>query len=215
MLKFEDLSFNYEKQTIVQNLSFEFKDNTITALTGPSGSGKTTLLYLIAGLSKASKGKVINSFQKISVVFQEPRLFPWLTALENITVTGATKEKAQKLLDALFPNESVEDKYPDELSGGMKQRIAIARALAYEPELLLLDEAFKGLDPQTKEATANIVFNEIKEKTCIFVTHDENDLKYCDEHINITSTPISNLELAKSSRKKLNNKPQFMPILLT
>lgn len=199
MLKLENVTFKYDKQTIISDLSFEFKDGAVTAITGASGSGKTTLLYLLSGLSRANTGNIINDHKKIAVVFQEPRLFPWLSALENVTVTGVDQERAKKLIEALFQNESVADKYPDELSGGMKQRIAIARALAYEPDLLLLDEAFKGLDTETRVSVANIVFNEIKGKTCILITHDESDLKYCDEHVNIVSTPISKLDLVKSS----------------
>ena len=199
MLKIDNVTFEYDKQTVIKDLSYEFKYRAVTAITGASGSGKTTLLYLLSGLSKANKGNIINDHKKIAVVFQEPRLLPWLSALENVTVTGADQAQAKRLIAALFPNEDVSKKYPDELSGGMKQRIAIARALAYDPDLLLLDEAFKGLDAKTRALTADIVFNEIKGKTCILITHDESDLKYCEEHVNIASTPISKFVLVKSS----------------
>lgn len=202
MLKFENITFGYNDNLIIKDLSFEIPDNKSIALTGDSGIGKTTLFYLLAGLRKAQKGKIISTYTNVSVVFQEPRLFPWLTALENITVTGASKEIAKKLIASLFDENDVCEKYPHELSGGMQQRIAIARALALTPDLLLLDEAFKGLDAQTKKRTANTVFETMKNKTCIFITHDMSELAYCDEQINISSSPISQLNLEKSIKSK-------------
>ncbi len=201
MLKIENITLKYEDKTVIDGLSYKFTDGTVTAITGASGSGKTTLLYLLSGLNKAQKGTVYNDHQKIAAVFQENRLFPWLSAIDNITITGADVCRAKELLKFLFPNETVDGKYPDELSGGMKQRIAIARALAYEPDLLLLDEPFKGLDKETKTLVANIVFEATKGKTCILITHDEDDLVYCQEHLRISKTPISEFELVKSSNR--------------
>ena len=202
MLKIENLTFKYEDKTIIEGLSYTFSDGVVTAVTGASGSGKTTLLYLLCGLKNAQSGKIYNDHKKTAVIFQEHRLFPWMTAIENITVTGADITRAKKLLKLLFPNEDVGGKYPDELSGGMKQRIAIARALAYEPDLLLLDEPFKGLDKETKAIVANVVFSEMKNKTCILITHDEDDLAYCQEHLSISKNPISRFDLVKSSSPK-------------
>ena len=113
---------------------------------------------------------------------------------------GADISQAKKLLKLLFPNETVEDKYPDELSGGMKQRVAIARALAYEPDMLLLDEPFKGLDSETRNLVSNILFNEMRNKTCILITHDDEDLAYCQEHLHISENPITKFDLVKSSK---------------
>lgn len=202
MLKIENVTFKYEDKTIIDGLSYAFSDGVVTAITGASGSGKTTLLYLLSGLRTSQNGKIYNDHKRIAAVFQEDRLFPWMTAVENITVTGADISRAKELLTLLFPNEMVDGKYPDELSGGMKQRIAIARALAYDPDLLLLDEPFKALDKETKALVCNIVFNEMKNKTCIMITHDEDDLIYCQEHLSISGNPVSQFELVKSSRPK-------------
>lgn len=202
MLKLDNVTFKYEDQAVINCLSYSFSDGITTAITGASGSGKTTLLYLLCGLNKAQSGSVYNDHKRISVVFQDHRLIPWLSALENITVTGADISRAKELLKILFPYENIENKYPDELSGGMKQRVSIARALAYDPDMLLLDEPFKGLDSETRTLVANTVFNEMKNKTCILITHDEGDLAYCQEHLHILETPISKFDLVKSSKLK-------------
>lgn len=199
MLKIENITFKYDDKTIIDGLSHTFSDGVVTAITGASGSGKTTLLYLLSGLRNAQKGNIYNDHKRIAAVFQEHRLFPWMTALENITVTGADISRAKELLKLLFPNDTIDGKYPDELSGGMKQRIAIARALAYEPDLLLLDEPFKGLDKETKAVVADVVFSEMKNKTCILITHDEEELEYAQEHLHVSDPPISQFELVKSS----------------
>jgi ABC-type nitrate/sulfonate/bicarbonate transport system ATPase subunit len=199
MLKIENITLKYEDKTVIDGLSYNFAEGVVTAITGASGSGKTTLLYLLSGLKKAQKGTVYNDHKRIAAVFQEHRLFPWLSAIDNITVTGADISRAKELLNILFPDETVDEKYPDELSGGMKQRIAIARALAYDPDILLLDEPFKGLDKETKTIVANTVFDVIKGKTCILITHDEDDLVYCQEHLRISENPITNFYLVKSS----------------
>ena len=203
MLKFENVTFRYEDKLIIDGLSHTFSDGVVTAVTGASGSGKTTLLYLLSGLKNVQTGNICNDHKKIAAVFQEHRLFPWMTASENITVTGANFALAKELLQLLFPNETIDGKYPDELSGGMKQRIAIARALAYEPDLLLLDEPFKGLDKKTKSIVADVVFSKMKNKTCILITHDEDDLAYCQEHLHILGTPFSSFDLVKSSKSKI------------
>jgi ABC-type nitrate/sulfonate/bicarbonate transport system ATPase subunit len=199
MLKIENITLKYEDKTVIDGLSYNFAEGVVTAITGASGSGKTTLLYLLSGLKKAQKGTVYNDHKRIAAVFQEHRLFPWLSAIDNITVTGADISRAKELLNILFPDETVDEKYPDELSGGMKQRIAIARALAYDPDILLLDEPFKGLDKETKTIVTNTVFDVIKGKTCILITHDEDDLVYCQEHLRISENPITKFDLVKSS----------------
>ena len=198
MISFDNVSFRYGKQLIADGLSYTFRQGAVTAITGPSGIGKTTLLYLLSKLYKPYNGKITNDL-KTAVIFQEDRLLPWLNALENITVTGADEKYARDLLKKFFPCENVERKYPDELSGGMKQRISIARALAIHPELLLMDEAFKGLDVQTRSDVIDLVLTEMKGKTSILITHDDSDLVYCDEHVHISSTPITELSLVKSS----------------
>lgn len=196
MLAIEDLSFRYGKETVLEGLSFVFPEESITGLTGASGVGKTTLLHLLCGLKKPSGGRVNNTL-KTAVIFQEPRLFPWLTAYENVLAVCHDKEKAERALSLLFPDETVVGKYPDELSGGMKQRVSIARALAYEPELLILDEPFKGLDAETKRRTIHTVFHSRPGTTFLLVSHEAADLALCDSVLRLSGKPADRLELEK------------------
>lgn len=202
-LKNVSLTFNSDgrDQTVLQNLSYTFETGRITAITGVSGIGKTTILNLAAGLLRASEGSVINTFAKTAYVFQESRLLPWKTALENVTCVCGDEAKARKYLDMLLPGES--DKYPDELSGGMQQRVAIARAMAYEADLVLLDEAFKGLDEKTKSEVIEILKEHLKGRTAIMITHDKSELSLCDTVLEVNATPISELcEIAVKSGKQ-------------
>lgn len=203
MLTLEHLTLRYEKQTIFDGVSFDFSEGAITGIVGASGIGKSTLLHAIAGLKKCDGGKILSSHERISYIFQEPRLFPWMTALENITVVGADEATAMRYLHALFEDaEEVAKKYPSELSGGMKQRISVARALAYAPDLLLLDEPFRGLDTETKTLVQRLIFNEMQGKTLLLVTHDEADLSLCDKIVRLQGTPVRELILEKSGNRE-------------
>ena len=197
MLMLKDLCFSYDAEPVFKSVTYRFADGRITAITGPSGSGKTTLLYLLAGLKKPTGGTIVNDHTRCAVIFQEPRLFPWMTVLENIKTVGVDDAQARALLSALFEGDNVVEKYPSELSGGMKQRVAIARALAYQPDLLLLDEPFRGLDEETKKRTADVVWKHMQGKTCILITHDADDLFYCHEHVTIEGAPTHGLYTEK------------------
>lgn len=182
----EHLFFQYDHQHIVfEDFSFSFPSGTVTAIIGPSGCGKTTLMQLLAGLLKPIQGRVFIGSEKLSYIFQEPRLFPWMTALENVSTVAITKDHSKELLLSLDLQETAFDQYPSELSGGMKQRIAIARALAWKPDIILMDEPFHGLDSETKNKTANVLFSYLEGKTGILVTHDESDLNYCDHILDL------------------------------
>jgi NitT/TauT family transport system ATP-binding protein len=144
------------------------------AITGPSGCGKTTLINVIAGLLRPENGSV-EIGGTVSYVFQEPALFPWLTALENVNVvlsdSAATRPEAERWLEEVGLAEWA-DKYPRQLSGGQKQRVALCRALAFGGDVLLLDEPLKGLDPETREKTADLIRRARAGKTLLLVTHD-------------------------------------------
>ncbi|MBO5938107.1 MAG: ABC transporter ATP-binding protein [Clostridia bacterium] len=201
MLTLEHITLRYGKQTVLDGVSFEFLTGGITGIVGASGIGKSSLLHAIAGLTTISDGKIRSSHERLSYIFQEPRLFPWMTALENITTVGANEETAMRYLRILFDDaEEVAKKHPHELSGGMKQRISIARALAYAPDLLLLDEPFRGLDTEAKEIAARLILEETKGKTLLFVTHEQADLALCDEIVRMEGTPVFRLMLEKSGR---------------
>ena len=198
MLKFENVSLIFSsderEQTVIKDLSYTFEKGRITAITGASGIGKTTILNLAAGFLDASEGRVINNYPKTAYVFQEPRLLPWKTALENVLIVCGDEEKAQRYLDMLLPGES--NKYPDELSGGMQQRVALARAMAYEADLLLLDEALRGLDADTKKVVVSALKEYLKGRTAIMITHDKSELELCDTVLEIEGTPVSALHTA-------------------
>lgn len=199
MLNVNRLTVAYGANTVIKELSFSFPEHTVIGLVGQSGIGKTTLLNVLAGLIQPSGGEVKHSYQKPAYIFQEPRLFPWMTALENITAVCNDPKKAGDWLRRFLPEPSVANQYPDELSGGMKQRVSIARALAYEGDVYFLDEPFKGLDTETRRATAQTFFEAVGQKTVIMVTHDEEDLVFCDVILRMDGAPVSSLILEKSN----------------
>ena len=196
MLKLDNISLSYEKMLVIDSLSYEFEDKKKTLIMGASGIGKTSLLNIIASTLKPSSGRLQNSHKKISYVFQEPRLFEWLTALENVSIVS-NKEKAKDLLTLMGLEDSF-DKYPSELSGGMKQRVSIARALAYEPDLILLDEPFKGLDDAIKNNTIDVVLRELRGKTAILISHDKDELSLASDIYLMQASPVSSLTKVKS-----------------
>ncbi len=169
MIEFKKVSLSFDGKPVLKDLSFTLPDKGIVLITGPSGCGKTSVARLILGLTKPSSGKVITNDTKISVVFQEDRLVPTLTALKNVALVGGT-EKAEKILCDLGLCDSL-NLFPDELSGGMKRRVAIARALAFDGDVLLLDEAFTGLDEGLCEEVLGYIYKEYKDRLIIAITH--------------------------------------------
>ncbi len=185
MVKLNNVSLTLGGRKIIDGFSAEFMPGTATALLGASGCGKTTLLRLIAGLERADKGEVIRD-GKVSFAFQEPRLLPDRTALQNINfVLGdgdKTLDEAQKWLKRAELGQDG-DKLPSELSGGMKQRISLVRALAFEADILLLDEPFAALDGALKQRMMELVKEYSKGKTVVFVTHDRSEAEYLSDRI--------------------------------
>ena len=153
-IELKHISKNYNGQTVLRDFSLTLPERGTVCFFGPSGCGKTTLLNCIAGLLPLDKG-MVNGVEgkKISYIFQENRLLPWVTANENITVvmnSGNGKHKAASEWLQLVGLEDAQDKHPGELSGGMRQRLSIARALAYEGDILLMDEPFQALDAESR-----------------------------------------------------------------
>lgn len=154
-MRVEDLCVRYEDKVVLDHFSAEFSDG-ITCLLGPSGFGKTTLLHTLAGLIIPQSGRIIDRPDKVTLMFQDDRLFPWMTALENIRIVCDDEEKAEYWLRAV-ELAGEENSKPSELSGGMRRRVALARALAFGGDLLLMDEPFKGMDLPLVERLAPLI----------------------------------------------------------
>ena len=176
MLELKDVSLSFGALEVLRGASLTLGQGERIAITGPSGCGKTSLLYVIAGLLHPDSGLVCNRAARTACVFQEPRLLPWLSAEENVSIVmphGTQGQDALMLLKKLGLADSAE-KHPCELSGGMQQRAALARALAYAPDLLLLDEPFRALDAASKALAIDAV-NERADCAVILVTHSPEE----------------------------------------
>lgn len=190
----------------VRDLTFDLGKNELTCLVGPSGSGKTTLLKCIAGLLEPTSGEVVldgkrvtEPPKKMAVVFQEygRSLFPWLRVAENVELplktAGVPKPEREKLVAEALENVGlahVPKSYPWQLSGGMQQRVAIARAIAYQPEVLLMDEPFAAVDAQTRADLEDLVRKVRKDLgiSVLFVTHDIDESVYLAERVIMLSS---------------------------
>jgi len=182
MVEFKNVTKKYGDKTVLQNVSLKLQRNAPTVIMGESGKGKTTLMRIAAGLEKADGGEFLTDGEGIAFMFQEPRLLPWKTALENIRLIlqGSDTQLAEKYFSAVGLDISTDGgKYPRELSGGMRQRVAFARFLAYaeasKATLLLLDEPFSALDEETAKDMACLLKGFAKDKTLLVVSHDKSD----------------------------------------
>lgn len=178
-----NISKAYDGKQVLNHFSLTLPEGKRTCIMGPSGCGKTTLLNILCGLQKADEGEIRNLPGKISVVFQENRLCEQFTALENVRMVAPEKTETAK--DILARLGLVNDLYQKaaSLSGGMKRRVAIARALCYDAPLVVMDEPFKGLDEETKEAVMETVMQMTEGKTVLIITHDEQEARRFADHI--------------------------------
>jgi NitT/TauT family transport system ATP-binding protein len=204
----------HENTTVLENINLEVKEGEFLAILGPSGSGKSTLLRIIAGLIPPSKGTVTylgNDIQGVNpgvaMVFQSFALFPWLTVLENVMVGLESKklskaekcDKALKVID-IVGLDGFENAYPKELSGGMRQRVGIGRALVSDPDVLLMDEPFSALDVLTAENLRRDLLElwldkKIPTKSIILVTHGIEEAVYmADRAVILSSGPAKVIE---------------------
>lgn len=205
VLKFERVEMRYHTKNgetvAVKDLSFSVKQGEFLAVVGPSGCGKTTLLSLAAGLLKPSAGKIENGGVTFGYMLQKDELFPWRTIEKNVFLPleiqrRNTTERRQKVL-SLAEKYGLKDflkSFPRELSGGMRQRAALIRTLAAEPDVLLLDEPFSALDYQTRLNVCDDVYRIIKseKKTAVLITHDISEaVSVADEAIVLSRRPAT------------------------
>jgi NitT/TauT family transport system ATP-binding protein len=219
--------------TALDDVNLDVAAGELVVLVGPSGCGKSTLLDLVAGLSPVTDGEVLLDGRPVSgpgldrgVVFQQYALFPWRTALANVEFTLEAKKLpkrertrvAREALD-LVGLRGFEQRYPHELSGGMKQRVAIARSLAYEPEVLLMDEPYAALDAQTREGLQEELLRIHRRTgtTVVFITHGIDEAVYLGQRVAVmTSRPgrikeVVDIDLDRPTggRTDLRSTPDF------
>ena len=217
--------------TAIRDISFSVEEGEFVSFIGPSGCGKSTLLSIIAGLLKPTSGTITHKSPsaEIGYMLQQDYLFPWKTIEENILL-GLTilNKKDPEIVDQLlneFQLAHTAKLYPKQLSGGMRQRIALARTLAFDPSLLLLDEPFSALDFHSKLVLENFVSNALKQyrKTAILVTHDISEAIAMSDKIYLFSnrpgTIIKTFTVPDEIRNLIpfdaRNHPEFQPLFQT
>ena len=180
MLELKNISVCFDGKPVLSDCSLSLGDGERLALMGPSGCGKTTLLRVALSLQPPDTGSVSGAPGRTAAVFQEPRLLPWRTAAENVNIvlsdTPETMPEARSMLERMELSDAGE-KYPAELSGGMQQRVSIARALAYRPDLLILDEPFRGLDDELRERIVSRLSVPLRSASLLLATHSEDEAK--------------------------------------
>ena len=232
-----------QRTLAISDVSLEVEQGEFLCIVGPSGCGKSTILGMIAGLTRPSKGAVTMDGREIrgpgperGVVFQDYALFPWKTVRENIEfgpryrqvkalAAAARKELVDHYIDLVSLTGSG-DKYPHELSGGLRQRVAFARALANEPDVLLMDEPFAALDAQTRlilqEELLRIWGEELprdKRKTIVFITHGIDEAVFLADRVAVMSNHpgqikvVKPIELARPRRESVRSTPEFQSLV--
>ena len=198
MIRLDNVSKAFGGKAVLSGISYDFEEGKRYVVTGASGVGKTTLLRLICALIRPDAGRVeVAEGTRVRAVFQEDRLLPWRTVLKNVTLGEGDEAYARELLSELGL-EGEEASLPKSLSGGMSRRVAIARALCAEPDVLLLDEPFNGLDPDMKARTAALIFEKMRGKTVITVAHDaEAFADYTDETLVISPPEAESVPYAE------------------
>lgn len=181
-IRLVEVTAGYASQTVLNRLSFILPERGILHITGPSGCGKTTLLRVLGGLHQPNSGSIEGlGGLRVSMAFQEDRLLPWCTAIENIRCVLKKNEESEKLAFTWLSRMELSDvaqSYPNELSGGMRRRLALARALAYGGDLLLLDEPFNGLDKELRARVAAHIKNAAP--LIVLVSHENEDAALLD-----------------------------------
>ena len=181
ILQFENVTFHYDK-IILQQFYCSFTEKGIYCILGKSGCGKTTFLKLISGLLTPQHGTITHNAKKISFLFQENRLLPWLTVLDNMLTVSKDKAYCLHTLEQLDLFD-IEKKLPHELSGGMLRRVALAKALVYDGDIFLLDEPFTGIDIERKQKIIPFLQKKLLDKICIVITHNIAEANALSSHL--------------------------------
>lgn len=207
ILSFRDVGYTYHSENgetqAIKNMSFDIEKGEFVSIIGPSGCGKTTILSLAAGLIKPTKGSIIRQNAEFGYMLQRDALFPWRTVEKNIFLPLEIKKRNTPQMRAnaraLAEKYGLKDflnKKPSQLSGGMRQRVALIRTLAAQPDILLLDEPFSALDYQTRLEVCDDVQSIIKseKKTALLVTHDISEaIALSDKVIVLSARPASTI----------------------
>lgn len=223
MIEVKNLQFSFKNLKVIDNISFDLKDSEIVSIVGPSGCGKSTILKILSGLLLPSSGKVNHLDKNInqSIVFQNDVLLPWRNVYENISLPLELKNNISRkgIIDKinLVGLNGFEKSYPNELSGGMRQRVSLARALITNPSLLLMDEPFGSLDEMTRD-NLNLELLNIHKKTkttIVFVTHSISEAVFLSDRIIVLSDrpakikKIINVRLNRPRKLDLKESMEF------
>ena len=222
MLKLSNICKTYNNEQLYNNFNIEFEENKISCILGPSGLGKTTLVNMITGIVKQDSGDItITANTEFSYVFQEPRLLEWYNVYDNIDIVlkkHYTSLERSKIIDKtleLVDLKEFSNYKISELSGGMAQRVSIARALSYPSNILILDEPFKGLDYKLSEdltSKLKIILSKDK-RTVIYITHDiEQALSLSDNIYILNNKPIEIVK-ALSKQEFTKDLPHYKEII--
>lgn len=191
-ISLRDITLSFDGKTILDSFSAELAGRAV-CLFGPSGCGKTTLLNVMAGLVQPASGTMRGVPDKVGYVFQEDRLLPWMSARENVqqVLPKEREAEADEWLRRMGFTQGDCAKRPGELSGGMARRAAVALALAFGAELLLLDEPFQGLDDARKFALIDLLKENLQDRSLILVTHDMDEaLALCETVVHVDGPPL-------------------------
>jgi NitT/TauT family transport system ATP-binding protein len=223
------LSFAYpEGVEVFRDFSVDLPDNTVTAVLGPSGCGKSTLLHLLAGILVPASGSAGGGDEgAVSYLFQEPRLLPWLTVRQNVEIVNREPGITDKYLEIVGLGKAA-SLFPSALSGGMRQRVAMARAFAFDAKLLLMDEPFQALDLALRISLVE-AFRKLWEedpRTAIFVTHDVQEALFLGDSILVLhgtpaevagkfDNPVPGHERRLDNRELLSLEAELYRLLIT
>ncbi|MBB4304591.1 NitT/TauT family transport system ATP-binding protein [Rhodobium orientis] len=189
----DGVRFSYGDVPVLAGIDLAVPERGITTLMGPSGCGKSTLLAIVAGLLQPDAGRIERGFQRAAIMFQDPLLLPWRTALANVgfalkadgVPAAERRKRAGEMLSSVGLSAADTEKYPRQLSGGMRQRVALARALVTEPDFLILDEPFSSLDGDLARQMHSLVRGIVEARgvTALVVTHDDREATRISERI--------------------------------